>query len=72
MKKLIKILYVLICTTIIFQKVDYCYLDPSAMTYVIQIGAAVGITIATSIGIFFYKIKRFFKNKKNNKEENDE
>lgn len=70
-KKILKVLYVVICATILLTKESYGYLDPSAMTYVIQIGAAIGITIATSIGIFFYKIKKFFQRKKQN-EENDE
>ncbi len=66
-KKILKIIYFFICTIIILIKESYGYLDPSAMTYVIQIVAAIGITLATSIGIFFYKIKKFFKNRKNSK-----
>ena len=72
MKAAGKIVYALICATIIFTKECYGYLDPSAMTYVIQIGAAVGITIATSIGILFYKIKKFFKRKKHKDDDIDE
>ena len=72
-KKVLKIAYFLICTIIILTKESYGYLDPSAMTYIIQIIAAVGITIATSVGIFFYKIKKVFKKKKqSDAEEEDE
>lgn len=72
-KKVLKIEYFLICTIIILTKESYGYLDPSAMTYIIQIIAAVGITIATSVGIFFYKIKKVFKKKKQtDAEEEDE
>lgn len=63
-KKILRIAYFLICAIIILTKESYGYLDPSAMTYIIQIIAAVGITVATSIGIFFYKIKKVFKKKK--------
>ena len=63
-KKILKITYCLICAIIILTKESYGYLDPSAMTYIIQIIAAVGITIAKSVGIFFYKIKKVFKKKK--------
>ena len=63
-KKVLKIVYVLICSIIILAKESYGYLDPSAMTYVVQIFAAVGITIATSLGIAFYKIRKFFAKKK--------
>lgn len=63
--KLLKTLYIFICCLIILTKECYGYLDPSAMTYVIQIVAAVGIALATSFSIFFYKITKFFKKKKN-------
>ena len=52
-----EILYLFITVLIILGKECYGYLDPSAMTYMIQIGAAVVITISTSIGIIFYKLK---------------
>ena len=73
-KKVLKIAYFLICTIIILTKESYGYLDPSAMTYIIQIIASVGITIATSVGIFFYKIKKVFKKRKqaDAEEEDDE
>lgn len=72
-KKILRIAYFLICAIIILTKESYGYLDPSAMTYIIQIIAAVGITIATSVGIFFYKIKKIFKKKRQeNTEEEDE
>ena len=67
MKKVLKILYMLLCLDIIFVKESYGYLDPSAMTYVIQIISAIAITATTSIGIFFYKIRKFLKRKKEEK-----
>ena len=63
-KKIMKICYVWTCLIILLAKESYGYLDPSAMTYVIQIIAAIGITVTTSIGILFYKIKKIFKKKK--------
>lgn len=66
MKKIVlKLLYVFAVICIVLSKEVYGYLDPSAMTYMIQVAAAIGITIATGFGVFIYKIKRFFKNKKN-------
>lgn len=62
-KKLGIILYVFLATIFVFTKEAYCYLDPSAMTYLIQVTAAIVITIGSVFGIMFYKIKRFFKNK---------
>jgi len=56
---------------IIFSNVCYGYLDPSAMTYLIQVVAAIVIAVSTSIGIIFYKLKRkFFGKKKKEKSEN--
>ena len=49
----------------------YCYLDPSTTTYVLQIVIAVFVGLGTTIGIFFYKIKRFILKKKF-KEEDEE
>ena len=72
MKKIKCMLYVFFATIIIFTKEAYCYLDPSAMTYMIQVTAAIVISIGSVIGIGFYKIKRFFKNKyKKSKEDNE-
>ena len=63
-RRILKILYLCCLIILLLEKKSYGYLDPSAMTYVIQIIAAIGITITTSIGILFYKIKKLFKKKK--------
>ncbi|MBR1540026.1 MAG: hypothetical protein IJ629_02450 [Clostridia bacterium] len=67
-KKILFSLYISFCIIFVFTNVCYGYLDPSAMTYVIQVVAAIFIAISTSIGILFYKIKRKFFHKKKNKE----
>lgn len=77
MKKFLISLYVSFCIIFVLTNVCYGYLDPSAMTYLIQVMAALAIGVSTSIGIFFYKIKRKFSKKKakkqeiNNNKEND-
>lgn len=68
-RKILIIVYVFVCMIIIFSKECYGYLDPSAMTYMIQITATIVITISTSIGILLYKIKRKFKKNKEKKKE---
>ena len=65
-KKVLISIYIVLCSIFIGTNVSFAYLDPSAMTYVIQIGAAIGIAISTSIGILFYKLKRKLKRKKEN------
>ena len=64
-KKVLISIYIVLCSIFIGTNVSFAYLDPSAMTYMIQVGAAIIIAISTSIGILFYKLKRkFFKKKK--------
>lgn len=58
------ILYVFICTIIILTQESCCYLDPTAMTYVIQIVSAIFITIGSGFGVIIYKIKKHFEKKK--------
>jgi len=70
-KKIMLMIYVFLCTIIIFRKEAHAYLDPSAMTYLIQVTAAIVISIGSVIGIFIYKIRRFFKNKLKNKKNID-
>lgn len=67
-KKIFLMIYIFGAILYIFTNISYGYLDPSAMTYIIQITAALIITISTSIGIMFYKFKRMFKKKKLDKE----
>ncbi len=70
MKKFLIIGYFFLVTILILVKEVYGYLDPSAMTYLIQITAAFCITIATCFGVIVYKIKRFFKNKSKELDDN--
>ena len=50
-----------------FTNISYAYIDPSAMTYIIQITSAIAIAIGTTAGIIIYKLKNIFK--KNKKQE---
>ena len=64
-QKILLITWIFINIIIYWTSISMAYLDPSAMTYMIQVGAAIIIAISTSIGILFYKLKRkFFKKKK--------
>ncbi len=40
------------------------YIDPATTSFIIQIGAGIVIAAGTFIGIFWSKIKRIFKKKK--------
>lgn len=63
MKKLIRFMYFLICAMMLFSTYAFAYLDPSTMTYAIQVVAGVFIAAGAVVGIYWHKIKRFFRNK---------
>ncbi len=45
----------------------YAYIDPSATTYILQVVLGALIAGGAAIGVYWHKIKRFFKNRKNKK-----
>ena len=47
----------------------FAYIDPSSMTYLIQIIAGVGVAAAAGVGFYWKRIRRYFRNKKREKEE---
>lgn len=58
------------CGMIMMMKPVHAYIDPSAVTYIIQAVAGVVIAIGALLTIFRHKIAAFFK--KNKKEEKKE
>ena len=53
--------------------ISLLYIDPSAMTYAIQVITGIVVALGAGLGIFFRKIKRKMKIKNTNKEvETDE
>ena len=70
MKKIIiitKFVYFYIAGLFLFSTVVFAYIDPSAVTYVIQAVAGAVIAIGALITVFRHKIIAFFK--KGNKDE---
>lgn len=65
MRKLIgqtfKFIYFFCCFFVLFTNYAYAYLDPSAVTYVIQAVAAVFIALGALVTVFRHKIATFFK-----------
>lgn len=45
------------------------YIDPSSMTYLIQIIAGVVVAAGAGVGFYWKRIRRYFRNKKREKEE---
>lgn len=63
MKKKVIILDI-ICAAVMLAPTCYAYIDPATTSYVIQIAAGVVIALGTAIGIYWNKLKRLFKKKK--------
>jgi hypothetical protein len=58
--------YLFICMMFLFPITACAYLDPSTITYVIQAVAGVFIAGGAAVGIYWHKIKAFFKKRKSN------
>ncbi len=67
-----KFVYFFSCFFILFTNYAHAYIDPSAVTYVIQAVAGVLIALGAAFTIFRHKIFAFFrKNKKENTDDKD-
>jgi hypothetical protein len=64
MKKILKFTYFFIFAMLFCTRYAYAYLDPSALTYMVQIIAGVFIAGGAAIGIFWSRLKRKVKGKK--------
>jgi phosphatidylglycerophosphate synthase len=69
MKKAILTGLNMVCLSIILAQPVYAYIDPATTSYVIQIVAGIVIACGATIGIFWSRIKRKVKNRKNKGEE---
>ena len=63
--------YFFICGTNLFAVTAYAYIDPSAVTYVIQAVAGVLIAVGACLTIFRHKIAAFFKKGKGGAEKKE-
>jgi len=60
MKRALKFIYFFICGMLLFSVQALAYIDPSAMTYIIQLVAGVAIAAGAAAGFYFRKAKRVF------------
>ena len=58
MKKKFLYIYFALCSALLFSRTALAYIDPSAMTYIIQIVAGIAITAGAAFGFYIRKIKR--------------
>lgn len=66
MKKstILKFTYFFTLFTLFYSMPAYAYIDPATTTYLIQIVAGVFIAAGATVGIFWKRIKRYFRSKK--------
>lgn len=60
MKRILAFLYFFTCASLLFSVTALAYIDPSAMTYIIQLVAGAAIAGGAAIGFYFRKFKRKF------------
>jgi hypothetical protein len=77
--KVFKFLYFFSCFFVLLGNTSFAYIDPSAVTYVIQAVAGVCIAVGAAFTVYRHKIMKFFRNlkkkqakKKKEKENNSE
>ena len=58
MKKMIKYLYFVVCFALILTPACSAYLDPSVMTYTVQVIAGVAVAVGAVIGILWRRAKK--------------
>lgn len=63
MKKLIKIAIFIIAVMLLYPKPVYAYLDPSVVTYVIQVVVGVAIAVGAVLYVYWNKAKQKVTNK---------
>ena len=67
MKKIIKVLkftYFFSCFFVLLGNTSFAYIDPSAVTYVIQAVAGAAIAIGAACTVYRHKIMKFFRSQK--------
>ena len=76
MRKLLGRLYFVICFVLILSLSASAYLDPSVMTYAIQIIAGIAVAVGAVVGIYWRKAKKKVQDKlgidENSKKEQEE
>ncbi len=62
--KIGKFIYFFLCFFVLLGNTSFAYIDPSAVTYVIQAVAGVAIAVGAACTVYRDKIMKFFRNQK--------
>jgi mannose/fructose/N-acetylgalactosamine-specific phosphotransferase system component IIC len=63
MKRIMKYLYFTFCMMLMLTMPVHAYIDPSVMTYGIQVIAGVAIVVGTVVGVLWRRAKKKVQNK---------
>lgn len=63
MKKALRIIYFALCFSLMLTTYAYAYLDPSVMTYTVQVVAGVAVALGAVVGIGWRRAKRKLREK---------
>lgn len=63
MKKYLRVLYLCVCFSVMLTGYAHAYLDPSVMTYTVQIIAGVVVAVSAVVGILWRRAKKKVQNK---------
>lgn len=58
MKKMLKYLYFILCMMLMFSMYVSAYIDPSVMTYTVQVIAGVAVVVGTVVGVAWRRAKK--------------
>ena len=58
MKKILRISYFSVCFSLMLTAYAYAYLDPSVMTYAVQVVAGIAVAVGAVVGIGWRRAKR--------------
>lgn len=58
MKKMFKYLYFILCMMLMFTMSVSAYIDPSVMTYTVQVIAGIAVVVGTVVGVLWRKAKK--------------
>lgn len=61
MKKMFKYLYFILCMMLMFTMSVSAYIDPSVMTYTVQVIAGIAVVVGTVVGVLWRKAKKMFR-----------
>ena len=72
MKKLLSFLFFFVLSMTVWVTYAFAYIDPSAMTYIIQIIAGVVSAAGAAVGFYWRRIKRAVRGKKMKEKDYDD